>query len=467
MIIAALAGLLFSFLIIEFETLGTVLFFAFIFAVILGILFLKDLNWGLYLMAFFLPFERLPSLEVGGISLRINHLIVIVTLLVFLIKGLSSKKLKFQIDKSFILIGLFLIVNLISISSALDLKRALQVLLFILFVITVYFLTTNLIQNKDVLKKVIWAIILSAGVSGVFGIYQFFGDLAGLPLDLTGLKVGYDKSTFGFPRVHATTLEPLYFANFLLIPLGLLIASTLNRQHLISQKLSWPILILILINFILTVSRGAYLAFGILLIFISLFLLQRFFTLKNIFILTLVITVALSGVWLFLTHAEPQALDEFISHVKVEDYIRGESVNARIVAYKQAIEAFSDKPWFGIGPGNYGPFVEGYPQETPKTGWKIVNNQYLETLAENGIFGLLVLIVLFLVVLFRALKAYFKTKDLYLKTIILGLSAAWIGILVQYNFFSTIYIIHIWFLLALLTITSNLVFSKNIKNNFQ
>lgn len=450
------SAVLLGFMLANFQALGAVAFLGLLLAVILGLLLIRDINWGLYLIAFFLPFERIPSIEIAGISLRINHLIVTVTFLVFLTLGLATKKLKVRLDKTFILIGFFLIANFISLTSALDLGRAIQVLIFILFVLMVYFLTTNLVTNSNVLKNVILALIFSAAIEGILGIYQFLGDLAGLPLELTGLKEGYDKSTFGFARVHGSALEPLYFANFLFIPLGLAISSILSKKSILPKGSIWPILVLVLINFALTVSRGAYLGFIFFLIILGIFYFKRLFNFKNIFIAGATIFVVGLGIWFFLSRAEPEAIDEFVSHVKVEDYTKGESVNARVKAYQEAWTAFSEKPYFGIGPGNYGPFAEGYPQERPESGWPIVNNQYLEALAENGIVGLSILILLFLVVLYRAIRAYFKTKDLYFKTIIIGMIAALVGILVQYNFFSTIYIIHIWFLLGLLTATVNL-----------
>jgi O-antigen ligase len=87
----------------------------------------------------------------------------------------------------------------------------------------------------------------------------------------------------------------------------------------------------------------------------------------------------------------------------------------------------------------------------------------LELLAENGAVGLIAFAILCLAIFFRAAVAYFRSQDKLLKALILGLSLALVGILVQYATFSTLYIFHIWFLIGLLAAICNVILNQKSK----
>ena len=73
-------------------------------------------------------------------------------------------------------------------------------------------------------------LFVSLAIVSIFGIYQFLGDLVlGLPTFLTGLRPQYTKAVFGYPRVQATAIEPLYFAGMLFWPMFLMILLLLNN----------------------------------------------------------------------------------------------------------------------------------------------------------------------------------------------------------------------------------------------
>lgn len=419
------------------------------------------------LIAFFLPFERVPTLEIGGATLKINHFIIVLTLFYWLISGLARKNLKIGTDPTRILFWLFLGISFLSLIKAVNLERALQVLLALGVASMVYWLLPSLIDTKEKLKYVLGFLLVSAVFIGLFGLYQFFADMAGAPLAVSLLKPGYDKSTFGFARIQAFSQEPLYFANFLMLPVGLLLGWHLFEEKIKGLRGGKLLLILglLLLNFILTVSRGAYLGLLAVFLLVFLFLPRRIITLKNFYIVTTTLFLVGGMTFLLLYKAEPRALEEFTKHARVEDIQIGESVNARVQAMKDALDAYHSSPVLGIGVGNYGPYVQKYPPATPKGGWFIVNNEYFEVLAETGFLGLILFLAFLLFRFYRSLKAFFKAKDMFLKATILGLILAFIGIFIQYNFFSTLYIIHIWFLLGLMVAVENLILKNELSSN--
>lgn len=420
---------------------------------------LKKPQIGLFLVGFFLPFERMPTVELGGLTVKINHILIIFLALAFIGQKIAQGKLRLPQDPGRFFLLLFLLTLTFSLPAAINLTRSLEVLAFMILMGITYLTVTLVVEDKESLILAIKGILWGAVVAALLGLFQFFGDMINLPTQVTLLKEGYDKSTFGFARVMAASQEPLYFSNYIFIPffVGLLLLIR-GQMHEVFKK-SWAILLVLalLINLVLAISRGAYLAFAITFVIFVILQVKIIFQPKVLAGAVMVVVVVLLGSYLALLKSEPQAIDEFVSHVKVEDRDVGESVVSRVNASRQALDLFGDKPIFGIGLGNFGPQVQGNIDEEPDTGWFIVNNEYLELLAENGIVGLASFALLIIVLFIRAIIAFFKTQDKLLKSAIAGLSLALVAILIQYATFSTLYIFHVWFAIGLLAATANLV----------
>jgi O-antigen ligase len=439
----------------------------------------KDPSLGVVLLAFFLPFERIPSFDIAGFTFKINHFIGGLTF-VFWLLAIFFQRRKLSPNPLTIPFVLLFFFFFLSGINAGDQFRQLTVFISILITFVIFIATLNTLDSKKTLQLAIAAILLASGIMGIIGIYQFFGDLAGLPTTVTGLDPGYTKVVFGFPRVHAFSKEPLYFANYLFIPIGVGLALLLSGNNpkeqdkkltgiaAIADKLRgpWllPLLILLGLNFILTLSRGAFIAAVPFAIIFTLFYGKKIFMLRNVIVGVLAIAISLSAAYTILESVSPDALDRFIGHAQLEDVLvskQGESGFGRLNAFGQALEAWGTSPLVGIGLGNFGPYVKYYPLEKPGIGWDIVNNEYLELLAETGILGTGMFFIILIMIFARSVKAYRAAEDEYLKAVLVGLTAALVGIIVQYNFFSTLYIIHIWVLFGLVVGTQNLILAKN------
>ncbi len=444
-------------------------------ALLISLRLAKDPIVGVVLIAFFLPFERLPNLDIAGFSLKINHLIGILTFL-FLALAIVFNRHKIAPNPLAIpLAGLFFSF-LITGSHALNFFRHVTVYISLLLMVVIFLVVINSLQDRDALRRVVVALLIGGGFMSLIALYQFFGDMAGFPPALTGLDPGYTSDVFGFPRIHGFTKEPLYYANYLFIPLGVGIALLFsNKLNVAKERLSessftesligprvLPVILLMFITFILTLSRGAFLAaVPFTLIFVVLYT-KQILNWRNIILGGLTLAIALYAVYSILNAVSPRALDRFISHAKLEDVLvtrTGESGFGRLGTFQQAISAWKESPVSGIGLGNFGPYVKHYPVVKPESGWPIVNNEYLELLAESGWVGLLIVMLTLLILFVRSIIAYRATNDSLLKAIMLGLLAAFVAITTQYNFFSTFYIIHIWFLFGLMVATQNVILS--------
>ena len=440
---------------------GVLLSFGVVIGVVLAYFIFKNPFLGIVLIIFFLPFERIPTIDIGSVTLKVNQLIGFITLISWLLSSLIYKKkiTPFPLIWPFII---FWATCAISLIFSTYLPRSLVVFGFIIFTSLFAIMMNQFINTTERLEKVIIVLYWSTMVVCIFGFFQFLGDVVGLPTSLTGLREGYTKAVFGFPRVQAFSIEPLYLGSYLMIPLGIFIALFLAKVPIksISRLQMFIAILFSIIILVLTVSRGAYLAFGVLLVVLFIFMACHFLSPKIIITATLAGLIAIGAVYWFINKGEDKAYEEFIKHVSVEDFTEGESVQGRLSEFDYALEMSETNPWFGVGIGNYGAAKKPYADYAEMDVWDIVNNQYIELLAETGYVGLGAFILIIIVVIWRSIIAFYRTQEPIIKFTLAGLLAAFIGTLVQYNFFSTLYIIHIWVLIGLLVAVGSLSLTK-------
>ncbi len=442
--------------------IGVVLFIA-------ALVLILDKPWlGVLLTAFFLPFERIGGFDlIGQNTIKINQLFAAATIIAWLLCYLIiTRKSPTRTPITWPILA-YLAVATISLINAVNLERALMIWIFTFFVMMFALTISQVVTEATHVRKIVLALLISAGLVALFGLYQFAGDVVGLPATLTGLRKQYTDMVFGFPRIHSTALEPLYFADYLLIPIsvGFMVWVTARKDE--AKRLSWRkikishrtillgILVLSVLALVLTLSRGGYLglaAAGAVLLALS---WRKIFHWKNFVPIILIIACASLGVIAFLNFSGKFSIDKFWQ--QATEYKKGISVEERYDSYSEAEKLWDENIYFGIGLGNFGPRVAPSPRVMPKEGWAIVNNETLEILAETGIFGLAAIVGLFILVLWRAVAGLIRArmiadekKRVYLFAVLGGLLAALIGILVQYQTFSTLYILHVWFVVGMI-----------------
>lgn len=414
----------------------------------------KHHTHGLILLSFCIPFERIGSVDISGVTIRPSQLIAL-TLCLVGTEMLLRKKIHYAQTPHLLFLTLFFVLGAWSLLNALNIERSLLVYLFTLFTCATSVIIPQFVRTEHDLRRVLSAGFAAYIVVVLFGLYQWAGDWIGLPPALTGLRELYTKEILGFPRLQSTALEPLYFANYLLIPLSILTSYFLSKK----SPLPLPRLILVLglgyLALLLTVARGGYIAFALALCVLALFHIRTLVQPHTIALA--LIGASFAGIAL-LTLADGEVIAQALSHVT--NLFVGASFNERVHMYTIAFKAFAEHPWLGIGPGGFGPFASAHPYIVPHDGWNIVNNEYLELLAENGILGLLSMLAVFAIVSIRSVAAIVRTQDTFLRSTLIGCLAAFIGILVQYNTFSILYIMHIWFLIGCMIAMQNIIFTK-------
>lgn len=420
-------------------------------AIILMIVIGRNPLVGVYLLIFFLPFERIGSLDLAGVTIRISQVIAILTIVAWVVRGFALNKFKLRPNPLLLPLGIFVMINLIGLLNTPNLSRSLLVLGFTLFTIGIAIAIPNILRQPDQIRTALTVLLVSSLLVTLFGIYQFLGDLVGLSPSLTGLRPQYTKDILGFPRVQSTALEPLYFANYLLIPLAVALALFLSRASRWRPIALLACIVLGSLNLVLTVSRGGYIAYAIMLLLLGIIYLKQLLQPK--ILITLLVSITLVGFIAFRFFNAGAQLEQFVNHVT--DLFGGASYAERVETSDLAYQIWAEHPLVGIGPGGFGPVASYHPLIEPSNGYKIVNNEYLELLAETGALGLACFIIMIVVILVRSVKALRHGTDPFLRATVFALTIAYIGILVQYNTFSILYIMHIWCTVGLLITTQN------------
>lgn len=409
--------------------------------------------WSRYLIYFILavlPLERIPSFDILSTTIRLSQVAGLLLILINLPTIWKSRHRLISSPWRWLL--LFWFVCLVSAGLADNMKRAITVTIFTVFVgVIAYVISLRFEQEK--LHIYLMIVTMSALVTCAFGFYQFFGDLLGLSINWTGLRPQYTKDVFGFPRIQSTGLEPLYFGNYLLIPAALTIMALAHKYR---QKLQATAMIAIFTVIWLAVSRGAIVALIASILAGAIFMIinQRWKQLGFLVIST-AISVGLAFALLYLgTHFVAQkktvqtksAISNFSK--QTTNVSNGESSEGRTVTRNLAFDAFKKHPLIGIGPGNFGTYASKNMPDRFTSNDAIVNNEPLELLAETGAIGLLSLISFLMLLLWKSMKLHSKNDmaKIWRYGIILALAA----IALQYQTFSTLYITHVWVIIGLL-----------------
>ena len=418
----------------------------------------RDYFWLVLAIIFALPLERIPSLPIAGFTLKINHILGILLILFYTIR-LLKKREKFKINYITIpLLGLLFFISLSLFQSA---RPLLSLVTFfqIVFTFILFQIIASQIDTIKKFEKIVQIIKISAFIVILFAGWQFVGDMLNLPIWITGLRELYTQKVFGFPRVHAFSLEPLYLGNYLFLPLSIFVA------EIFQGKKNWVNLtgfILTSIVIFMTLSRGAILAYLVFVLLLFFFYPKKTLTVKNLTFLSSNLSLAIILIVVILSILGAEKRASFYNQLTLKDYQITETVMGRLNTYEVAWQAFKEKPLTGIGLFNYGPYATGYDLENPFV-QQIVNNEYLEILAEIGMFGLVLFIGIIILIIYAGFRGVKLAKESEMGTYLAILTIGFVAVLVQYNFFSTLAIIGIWVYVSLLVSLYNLITNYQFK----
>jgi putative inorganic carbon (HCO3(-)) transporter len=257
-----------------------------------------------------------------------------------------------------------------------------------------YFLVVNVVRSTDMLRQVIWALLIAGAVMGAISIWQetthhYDNVLGGLAqINQIGFGVGEDiGGKVVRPRLAGPIGEQNRYAQVLVVLVPLALFRFWGERRLALRVLAGVCTLLIISGILLTFSRGAAVAL------VGLFLTMA--VLRYIRVRDLVV-VGLS-IALLIGIVAPQAIIRLDSLAGVGALLSSQEGDAdgaivgRATSNLAALNAFLDHPIVGVGPGQY---FRRYSQDYGNDlglrhfdSQRRAHNLYFETAADLGIIG--------------------------------------------------------------------------------
>ena len=337
----------------------------------------KIILFCLYSIAYFLP-----------ISKAIIESLSILAIVVFIIKKIIQREglLKTRLNLT---IFIYFIICFFSIFISSNAKiSARTVFAKILQDIAFFFVVVETLNNERRLRNFLFIFFLSSALLGIDGIYQYF----------TRKDFIRHRPVIFTSRIYATFPTPNDFGCYLASLIPFVIACFFAKFN--SKPFRFLFICLFVLLFIclmLTVSRGAWLAFVASVLFMSLWIYYL-----GLFFLALVILIIVTQQ--FYPGLIKERLIHFFSFVDANGLTIDLGAIDRKIIWQTAWQMFMYSPFIGIGIGtfmfNFDKFViKGYPYGVP-----YAHNCYLQMASEIGIIGLLSFLAILIVFFYQGIK---------------------------------------------------------------
>lgn len=429
-----------------------------------------------------LPFSYYPLASFGSIhgvhiDASLLYVAVLVATTISLPLVLKRREQLFR-SKPLVALGAFwLFCSISSLSWSDNLFRGVATAAFLLLLIGfACTIATGLPELKKHQKLLYRLLASTIGVSIIWALWQIYGDALGVSAIYTLLPAAYQSPVFGVARPTAFALEPQFFASLLIIPLFWLVWQYVKiKPH---TKPPLPLIIALVTvssTLLLTLSRGgiyaAVLGFAIL-ILLEHRNLKRWLSLAAILVTSIVVStfVVFSAASINQQHSTSgyESMSKIINHLslgtfnlpspskpslnssvappstkKNSGYVSS-STDSRTSMSEKALSLWAQNPqtiMLGVGIGGFG--VALHEQDARFSKGSVVNNYYIELLAETGLVGISLFVTF--------LGALLYQLALRRQSILIVLL---VSLLIQLCFFSgNANIIHLWTLIGVVVST--------------
>lgn len=397
---------------------------------VLIFLYIFSLDKVLMLAVFATPL----SINIGdyelGVSISLPSEPLLIGILFFLVLkillegGLERRILKHPV--SLAILFYISVVVLTSITSDIPLVSFKFLVSRLWFIIPIYFGGLMLFRKKANLRLFAWlyvlALVIVIGYATVHHYSYSFSERAGHWV----MQPFYNDHT-AYGAILALML-PVF--------IGLSVDSTLKGKERLFSLLITAILF---IGLFLSFSRAAWISVGFAFGVLLLVLLKIKF---RWIVLTIGLLLAIFFTFKFeildqLEKNKQDSSENFVEHIQSISNISSDASNLeRINRWQAALRMFDERPLTGWGPGTYqfeyAPFQRAREKTIISTNLGDMGNahsEYIGPLAEQGVLGLLAVLVLMVTVIYRGLKVYRVAKDKHVR--ILALSTT-LGLITYY-----------------------------------
>lgn len=292
-----------------------------------------------------------------------------------------------------------------------------------------YFVATQFIRSIADSERVI-NLMLSIGLfMGIHAVYQY---IAKVPMPGNWVDTTENIRTRAFSIIGSPNILGVIFVLFIPIAIAMLI--THKNKYMKIFYLSTTIFMTI--GLLLTLSRGAWLAFA----------LAMFIFIITINPRLIVPFMAFVGIFILFGGSLSQRLLFMLSPL----YLVKSAAGGRLYRWEIGLTMWRRNRLFGVGLGRFGGAVAINNQLAPF----YLDNYYLKTLTEMGIYGIVGLAFVIICFIIFAMKIIRYQDDIKKRILAIGLFSGAVGVLAQ-NFVENIFevpamIIYFWIVIALM-----------------
>jgi putative inorganic carbon (hco3(-)) transporter len=392
--------------------------------IVVGIAYLAvfSLDYLLYIIAFCTPLAIVLNDKSSGpaLSMPTEPLMFGVMLLFifkFIFEGGFDRKILYHPVSIAIFIHLtwMFITSLTSSMPSVSFKHLISQLWFI---VPFYFLGTQMFRQKKNIKKFIWLYGFTLCVVVIYTIIRH-------------AQNGWTQKAAHW------VMTPFYndhtaYAAVLALFIPPVIALSRNKNSSMTERAWGTIVFLILtVAIILSYTRASWLSLVIALIcyFIYAFRIKFY----NVLIASVALVSAFlffsSDIFMKLEKNRQDSATDFNKHIQSISNISTDASNLeRINRWNSALRMWEEKPVMGWGPGtyqfNYAPFQKSSEMTIISTNAGDMGNahsEYIGPLAEEGVPGMIAMIILVIAVVYRGTIVYSKSRNRETRLLCLGI----------------------------------------------
>lgn len=286
------------------------------------------------------------------------------------------------------------------------------------FIVTFYFLVTQLVHDKTYISKYIWAYTFGLLIVIVITIIKHANH-------------GFTQKAGHFVMHPFFNDHTSYGAALAMILPAILILRRFTKNSFNVRFIHMCVIGIILIALVLSYTRAAW---GSVVIIAGIWLMITLGIKLRSFIFIGVLSIAIvlpfaHDIQIALTKNDEVSSTDFTSHAKSMSNITTDASNLeRINRWNCALQMFQERPVFGWGPGTYmflyAPFQHSKDRTIISTNAADLGNahsEYLGLLSEAGLMGMFSFILIILVTVYIAFNLYHNTSNEFYKQISLFL----------------------------------------------
>jgi putative inorganic carbon (HCO3(-)) transporter len=378
----------------------------------------------LCLLALAVPFGSIREWPLGPVGVGGTELLVLLLLVFWLARMIAARRIIIPQPPLLLPLLLFLVAILLSTLVTSSLELSTKELVKWLEVLVIYLFMADMVDERWG-RWVVWSLLAAGSAEALVGVYQFLRGVGPEGFVLFGR----------FMRAYGHFAQPNPFAGYLGLTLPLAYALMLEPLgewrlrlrrtqaglgHTLVQVM--PNLALVAsfavmsAAMVMSWSRGGWVGVAAALIVITV-MRSRTALISAIAVGLVVTYLLLIGGAQYLPPALLQRLSDFLPYLGGVDVTRVDVTDAnwavieRMAHWLAAVGMFSDRPWLGVGIGNYPVAYARYAPGRWRDPLGHAHNYYLNIAAEAGIIGLSAYLILFGACLAQAWRVIQRTRS--------------------------------------------------------